>query len=62
MCLAADSASLGADNALLTLAIPQTTARKAIHHAISLLNLHEMELQRAQVCRPPVFSSEADSM
>ena len=42
-------ASLGRDNALLTLAIPQTTARKAINHAIALLNLHEMELQRAQV-------------
>ena len=39
----------GADNALLTLAIPQTTARKAINRAIGLLNLHGMELQRAQV-------------
>ena len=39
----------GAPHALLTLAIPQTTARKAIHRAILLLNLHGMELQRAQV-------------
>lgn len=45
-----DKAEHGAEGgALLTLAIPQSTARKAILRAILLLNLHGMELQRAQV-------------
>ena len=34
---------------LLTLAIPDTTARKAIRRAILLLNLHGLEIQRCQV-------------
>jgi len=38
-------------SSLLTLAIPQATARVAILRAVLLLNLHGMELQRAQVDR-----------
>ena len=38
-----------ADDVLLTLAIPETTPRKAIQRAILMLNLHSMQLVRAQV-------------
>ena len=41
--------STEANNALLTLAIPQTTARKTLQRAIHLLNLHGLEIQRCQV-------------
>ena len=39
----------GSGQMLLTLAIPKATARKAIHRTLLLLNLHQMEMQRAQV-------------
>ena len=40
---------IGSGNALLTLAIPETTPREALRRTIALLNLHGLELQRAQV-------------
>ena len=43
------AAESGEHNALLTPAISATTAREAMRRAIHLLNLHGMELQRAQV-------------
>jgi len=50
-CMGSAFGEAGAENehALLTMAIPRTPARAAISRAILLLNLHGMELQRAQV-------------
>ena len=45
----AGAAAAGAENALLTLALPETTPRAAITRATTLLTLHGLELQRAQV-------------